>query len=345
MNTENRYKISVVIPAYNSENTIKIAIESIYQQNFNDVQIIVVNDGSTDGTKKILEHYLDDDNFMLINQNNKGVSAARNAGIQRATGKYIFFLDSDDYIGCNVFNSLYKFAENKQLQLVACEYRQICGRLIENELTPNIEFYTETKEQVEEHFFDVLPKFTTAKLFLRESIINNSNYFPINMDLGEDLYFVCNFLRFITRIGKIDNVYYYNVNINSNSLSKKYINRMEKNVDLQYHLWSLVCEEYKGLRNKYNSNHMSYGYYLTALYIANFFKFDCKERFANKYKHIKKFIKNHKNNYLVEKGNPKTFTDKIIAITLQSKITILMIILFSFKEKIKIIRNKIVNDK
>lgn len=343
MEIKNKYSISIIIPVYNAEKTIKHAIESIYKQNFSDVQIVIVNDGSTDDTKNILAGYLHNDNFLVINQRNQGVSVARNIGIQNASGKYIFFLDSDDYIGNNVLDALYSLAEKKQLELVACEYKQITSGIKESKGIPKVEFYTETKEEVEEHFFDILPKYTTAKLFLRELILANNNFFPINMDLGEDLYFVYSLLRYVTRMGKVENVFYYNVNINANSLSKKYISNMEMNIDLQYRLWKSICEEYVGLKRKYNSNRMSYGYYLTSLYIANFFKYDCRISFREKYHSIKTFVKKHQKDYLSEKGNATSIAEKITAIMIGTENTWLMIALFFIKEKIKLVRNRCVN--
>ena len=89
-------KVSVIIPAYNCDKYIASTITSCIEQDYNNIEIIVVNDGSTDETGSIVTAFLSDSRVRLINQENKGVSAARNLGIESATGDYLTFLDSDD---------------------------------------------------------------------------------------------------------------------------------------------------------------------------------------------------------------------------------------------------------
>jgi glycosyltransferase involved in cell wall biosynthesis len=94
MNTQHNLLVSVIIPTYNRANFVVEAIESVLAQTYKNFEIIVVDDGSTDGTEKTLEPYRD--RIVYIYQENQGPAAARNAGIRRATGQYIAFLDSDD---------------------------------------------------------------------------------------------------------------------------------------------------------------------------------------------------------------------------------------------------------
>lgn len=88
-------KVSVIIPVYNAENYISVALDSISKQTFKNYEIIIVDDGSKDNTKSIIDNYCSE-NISYIHQNNKGPSAARNCGIQTAKGDYIAFLDADD---------------------------------------------------------------------------------------------------------------------------------------------------------------------------------------------------------------------------------------------------------
>lgn len=100
-----RRKISVIVPAYNTEDTLPKCLNSILSQDEQDWECIVVNDGSTDNTMRILERYAAIDNrFIIISQPNKGVSAARNRGLDEAQGKYITFIDSDDYVDADYFS-------------------------------------------------------------------------------------------------------------------------------------------------------------------------------------------------------------------------------------------------
>lgn len=96
-------KYSVIIPTYNAELTINRCLNSLLSQKRQDTQIIVINDGSTDDTAKILDNYC---SVTVITQDNKGVSAARNRGLDTAIGQYVLFVDSDDYVSENYFAKL-----------------------------------------------------------------------------------------------------------------------------------------------------------------------------------------------------------------------------------------------
>ena len=101
-------KISVVIPVYGVEKYIRQCLESIINQTYKNLEIIVVNDGTKDNSMKIVEEYLSDERIKIINKQNGGLSSARNRGMEEATGKYIFFVDSDDWIELNTIEILVK---------------------------------------------------------------------------------------------------------------------------------------------------------------------------------------------------------------------------------------------
>ena len=91
--------ISIIVPVYNVEEYLEECLESICKQTYTDIEVVLVNDGSTDGSKEICEKYCrQDSRFKLINQENQGQSAARNNGVSFSTGEYITFVDSDDVI-------------------------------------------------------------------------------------------------------------------------------------------------------------------------------------------------------------------------------------------------------
>ena len=100
-------KISVIIPIYNTEKYLPRCIESIIKQTYDNIEIILVNDGSTDQSSKICKKYSRIDNrVVLIEQDNKGAAAARNTGLRHATGNYIGWVDSDDYIEPDMFEKM-----------------------------------------------------------------------------------------------------------------------------------------------------------------------------------------------------------------------------------------------
>jgi glycosyltransferase involved in cell wall biosynthesis len=105
-------KVSVVIPCYNSENWIKETLISVFNQTYNNIEIIIIDDGSKDNTRKVLNKYILDDKIKYFNQENKGPASARNLGIEKSTGKYIAFLDSDDIWINNKIETQVSFLEN-----------------------------------------------------------------------------------------------------------------------------------------------------------------------------------------------------------------------------------------
>lgn len=112
-------KVSVIVPIYNVEDYIKECLESLERQIFNEIEVIMVNDGSTDDSGRIARKFAErNHNFVLIDQNNRGLSAARNAGLQQAKGEYVYFLDSDDLLTDGAINELYQRASSEDLDVL-----------------------------------------------------------------------------------------------------------------------------------------------------------------------------------------------------------------------------------
>ncbi len=107
-------KISVIIPVYNAENYLRKCLQSVCEQSLKDLEIICINDGSTDNSQEILERFAaKDTRIKIIKQNNAGLSATRNKGILLAKGEYLGFVDADDWINPDFYNTLYTAADNK----------------------------------------------------------------------------------------------------------------------------------------------------------------------------------------------------------------------------------------
>ena len=106
-------KISVIIPVYNTEKYIEKCLESLAKQTMQDFEVIIVNDGSTDNSKKVIKDYMKNSNLDIryLEKENGGLASARNYGVEKALGKYISFLDSDDYLDKNLFSNLEKYID------------------------------------------------------------------------------------------------------------------------------------------------------------------------------------------------------------------------------------------
>lgn len=110
-----KHKFSLIIPAYNVEKYIKKCLDSVLNQTYTNYEIIIINDGSTDNTSKILESYKSNKKIKIINQENKGLSSARNTGVSNAKGDYILFIDSDDFIEKELLETLNKTIKDEDL--------------------------------------------------------------------------------------------------------------------------------------------------------------------------------------------------------------------------------------
>ena len=134
-------EVSVIIPVYNVEKYLKECLDSVVNQTFEDIEIICVNDGSSDSSLSILEQYAcQDDRIIIFSQENKGLGASRNVGLNIAKGKYVLFVDSDDYLELNALKELYDISEEKSLDVLIFKL---------------INFYDETKESFCETYHEM----------------------------------------------------------------------------------------------------------------------------------------------------------------------------------------------
>ena len=135
--------VSVIIPAYNVEKYIRNAIDSVLGQTYKDIEIIVVDDGSTDGTKKSLEPYIKDNKIIYLYQNNRGLSGARNSGIKTAKGEYIALLDADDlFYPSKIEKQLIYMENNKDCDFCYCDVRFFKEEEPDNILKSHYKYYS-----------------------------------------------------------------------------------------------------------------------------------------------------------------------------------------------------------
>lgn len=120
------FNISLIIPVYNVEKYLRECIDSVVNQNYDKLEIIIINDGSTDNSEEIIQEYLKKyQNIKYIKQENKGLSEARNVGIKYATGKYMMFLDSDDYLEIGCIKKICQKIKEKDSDIIIYGYKNI----------------------------------------------------------------------------------------------------------------------------------------------------------------------------------------------------------------------------
>lgn len=211
-------KVSIIVPVYNVEKYLSECLESLISQTLSDIEIICVNDGSEDSSFKILEEYAQKDKrIVVINQENSGLSAARNTGMRFANGEYIGFVDSDDWIDSNFYEKLYNSAKNNDADIVVASiirYRK-CAQKYRVKYT-NEKVYTDLQDKISACS---IPKicYVWNKLYKNE-IIKDKLFTP-NVYF-EDVIWLPKVIKCANKIVTVaDTNYYYRVN--NNSIVKK----------------------------------------------------------------------------------------------------------------------------
>lgn len=209
-------KLSIICPVYNAEHCIPNLIESVLKQTYQNWELILVNDGSTDATRNAIECFLDDKRIVLQNQKNSGPSTARNVGIALATGTWITFVDADDTISINYLQSLFNgIADKSTVDLVCAGYYECNNRfpvgIALHDFQSKFPNSIITQQEFIKNLFHGVTGVLWAKLF-RHSIIkeNNLKLHP-NLKLSEDLLFVLQYAKHIKSVAIVyENIYYYN---------------------------------------------------------------------------------------------------------------------------------------
>lgn len=184
--------VSVIIPVYNAEKYINDCIVSLLKQTLVNCEFIFVNDGSVDSSPEIIATFQEKDSrISLINQENKGVSAARNAGIAIAKGSYIGFVDADDYVNTDFFEQLLVAAKQSNAQIVVSNFNTELDGTIQNSKpifeTNKVFSAAEIKQRIVPFFVEQdLMNTACNKLYNKELIQSNKIVFPVGITNGED---------------------------------------------------------------------------------------------------------------------------------------------------------------
>lgn len=173
-------KASVIIPVYNAEKTLKYCIDSILNQTYKDIEIILINDGSIDNTQEILEEYKKEypEIIQIYSQKNAGISATRNRGMNYAHGEYFFFVDNDDYLDKDYIETFVSNLENTDTEMLVGGYRRVDpdGKILFTQKASDSPWYK---------FMFITP---WARVYKKEALKRNNIEFLVT-NIGEDIYF------------------------------------------------------------------------------------------------------------------------------------------------------------
>ncbi len=218
-------KVSILVPVYNVEKYIERCAISLFEQTFDDIEYVFVNDSSQDNSVAILQHViakypLRKDNVKLVSHNkNMGLASARNTAINNATGDYVLHIDSDDYIETNTVKVMYEKAIAENADIVVCNYIlewENASKFVEQVWKPNnIDFLKDILSG------QAMPC-VWNKLFKRELYINNDVHAIEGLNFGEDFAVTPRLIYFANRICKVDNYFIHYIQSNSNAYTKKF---------------------------------------------------------------------------------------------------------------------------
>lgn len=221
--------ISIIIPAYNIGQYIRQCIESVLNQTYSNIEIIIVDDGSKDNTKEIIDEYaLKDKRIIAIHKENGGVSSARLRGIQEANGEWIGFVDGDDYIEPNMFETLYKNAIKHNADISHCGYQMVFPNRIDR-------YYGTGKIIEQDHLAGLkdllegtmIEPGLVNKLYKKDLLKDIHNKLDLSIKINEDL--LMNYYLFKESNNSIYEdkcLYHYQVRANSAALSKLNVNKL-----------------------------------------------------------------------------------------------------------------------
>lgn len=232
-------KVSVIIPVYNVEKYLRQNLDSVANQTLKDIEVICVDDGSTDSSFEIVKEYAEKDpRFIAVSQKNGGAGAARNNGLRRARGKYLSFLDSDDFFDERMLEEAYNKAEETKADFVVFrsdqyyeetkEFKNVSWTLRYAEIPPYQPF---GRRAMTDNVFKVFVGWAWDKLYSREFVLNNNLWFQ-EQRTSNDMLFVFSAVAIAKKIACVekDKILAHQRRNNKDSLS----NTREKSWDCFY---------------------------------------------------------------------------------------------------------------
>jgi glycosyltransferase involved in cell wall biosynthesis len=231
---DNFVDLSIIIPVYNGEKSVGRCVESLLEQLGNGIEIIFIDDGSVDGTHLILDRYGDNKNITIVYKEHGGVSRARNSGLNIAKGKYVSFIDSDDFVGRDYIETLMGAIKNEPDIVIFNEWYRIDGTgrtyidskriSVRGDCSANV-LYTYL---INQNLNNVC-----GKIFRKSIVEKNKIQFDETMLISEDFKFVMDYLEQCKRARVCERIsYYYEYNINGTCRNKpQYLDDLTKSYD------------------------------------------------------------------------------------------------------------------
>ena len=286
-------EVSVIIPVYNREKELMIPVNSILGQNYKNWELLLVDDGSTDGSALLCDQLAaQHEKIRVIHQKNGGVSSARNVGLDNAKGKYILFVDSDDWIEEDTLWHIVEQMEQDQSDMVA--FAMQIDRFGKGEIHSTKSLYGKSvkmdKKELGIRFADLYQKdylcSACTKLFKKSVIDQHDIRFRTDLVMYEDFYFVMDYLMKATEISVVNRAYYhYRMDETVVLIHKRKTDDLLENLDIVVAKIALFTEEFGAYESKDVQK------IIFEFYIMYFYKLFVSEyRFRERIREIKRIF-------------------------------------------------------
>lgn len=223
-------KFSIIIPVYNAELYIDECIKSVIDSTYENWELLLVDDGSNDGSGEICDEWsYKDSRIRVFHQNNRGVSSARNLGIEKAKGNWLVFVDSDDYISSDMMNLISENAYREDADLVFTDYNIIYSD--KNELFRTYPWSADKENSFRNYLLNSWPRVAWGAV-KKKLIWENGITYPENLTVFEDFHFMCNCILHCNRVIRISEPLYNYRRTNAFSITSTLTETRKKHDEL-----------------------------------------------------------------------------------------------------------------
>lgn len=267
MMPKSTYKISIIVPVYNSREYLEQSIDSILGQTYDNIELLLIDDESSDGSGEICDRYADKDaRVRVVHQKNSGCTAASLTGLKAASGDYYMFVDSDDYIDADTLGEMSRFLVGKKGEIVCCNHILEKSRQEIPVICPakpgvyeGDKLQTRIKDRIIGNEQRTIPISRCMKLYEKSVFEGNEKYCDTAIHMGEDFNLVYPALLDCSRLVVMENACFYHYRFVESSMVHSYNPNMPESVERVKSLWQRVSEG-KGIENNQAAMDREYCY-------------------------------------------------------------------------------------
>lgn len=347
-NQDDKSAVSIIVPIYNSSKYLHKCLDSLQHQTLENIEILLINDGSKDNSEEIcLEYCHSDSRFRYFYQENLGVSAARNLGLENAQGEYIGFCDSDDWVEKDMYEKLYRTIRESNVDFVITDFvsEKAGGSLqmpyrISGGLYFGKKYSKYQQKSLVDDYFEYPAHISIWSGLYRKEIINRHQLLFLPVTNGEDLLFGSEIVKYSTSMYYLDHGYLYHYRDSVNSASKNSYKKLKKSYSDLYR--QFLLEFTSEGSSKYEEQLLALRYQFLFILLGSLISGNYTNRFI--YHEIKELLNQsvfRKDNYQIEDLEIRnSFNQRIQKAVLDSWDNFLLVMLYLTLKKRKLHSNQ-----